>query len=310
MHDVAIVGGGPAGLSAALTLGRVHRDVVVLDAGEGRNAPAEAVHNFLTNDGTPPDKLRSVGRDELARYPMVRIEQSTVRDARRGGTDGFDLELTEGRVVRARRLLLATGLSDRLADIEGLAPLWGRSVFHCPYCHGYEVSGRSIAVIGSGSERARLAVHLSRFSDDVVLCTNGPGELDRPMHDALAAFGIRVRQEPIRRIEGAGHQLKQIVFDEREPLAREAAFVKTTLSQRSDLAERLGCAIFPDGIVEVDEFGSTSVPGVYAAGDMARRATVPTPMASVVVAAASGNIAGSVIDQDLLSADAGLQPWR
>lgn len=323
MHEAIIIGGGPAGLAAALTLGRVHRSVLLLDAGQGRNAPAEAVHNFLGHDGTPPAELRRIGREQLAPYPSVQVRDASVTGLEPIGSEaadgvGFRLTLADGEPVHGRRLLLATGLADELPPIDGLADLWGRSAFHCPYCHGYEVSGKPIAVIGSEPHKARLAVHLSRFTApsastgqrasaaDVVLCANGPAELPDALRNALTAHGVAVREERIARLDGADGRLKRIVFDNGETLDRDAVFVATTLRQRSPIAEQLGCAIFPDGLVEVDEFGRTSVPGVLAAGDMARRATVPGSMAAVSVAAASGTIAGSIIDQELLTVDADL----
>ncbi|MFC4052502.1 NAD(P)/FAD-dependent oxidoreductase [Actinomadura syzygii] len=294
--DVLIAGGGPAGMSAALTLGRTHRRVLLLDAGEGRNAPADAVHNFLTRDGTPPARLREIGRKELSAYPTVRIQDDAITDVAAGPP--FEVTLAgDGKKVRARRLVLATGLADDLPDLPGVARLWGRSAFHCPYCHGYECTGKTVAVMGSEPARVRLALQLSRFAADVVLCTNGV---------PFQAKGIGVRCEPVVRLDADGDRLERIVFADGPPLDRDAVFVENVPRQRSDLAARLGCALLPDGSVEIEEFARTSVPGVYAAGDMARRATFPMPMAAVVGAAASGTLAGAVADQDLISEDFGL----
>jgi thioredoxin reductase len=302
MYDAIIVGGGPAGLAAALTLGRSHRSVLLLDAGEGRNAPAAAVHNFLAHDGTPPGELRRIGREQLARYPGVELAEGTVDNAYALGEEGFRLELRGGGSVEARRLLLATGLADELPKIGGLAELWGRCAFHCPYCHGFEVSGRRLAVLGAGPERVRLALQLSRFTDDVVLCTNGE-PLPRDLAELLAANDTPVRSEPVTRFEGGDGRLERIVLAGGEALDRDAVFIPTVLRQRSDLAARLGCALLPDGCVEVDDFGKTIVPGVYAAGDMAHRAALPMPFAAVSWAAASGTLAGAMLDRDLIATD-------
>jgi thioredoxin reductase len=301
-YDAIIVGGGPAGLAAALTLGRSRRRVLLLDAGQGRNAPAAAVHNLLALDGTPPEELRRIGREQLARYPGVELREAAVADARALEGGGFRLELGGGASVTARRLVLATGLADELPAIDGLAPLWGRSAYHCPYCHGFEASGRPLAVLGATPERVRLALQLRRFTDDLVLCANG-APLPHDLADLLAANGVEVRGEPVTRFEGRDGQLERIVLAGGPPLARDAVFIATELSQRSDLAGRLGCALLPDGCVEVDEQARTSVPGVYAAGDMAHRASMPRPFAAVVGAAASGALAGAMLDQDLVSAD-------
>ncbi|MEV0617391.1 NAD(P)/FAD-dependent oxidoreductase [Nonomuraea sp. NPDC050404] len=305
MYDVVTVGGGPAGMAAALALGRVHRRVLLVDAGEGRNAAAENVHNFLTRDGTPPAELRKLGREELAAYPAVQTRTGTVTDVHVLDGDGFQLDLSEGGTVAARRLLLATGLADELPGPRGVQALWGRSAFHCPYCHGYECTGKRIAVLGTDPPRVRLALQLSRFAADVTLCGGGH-PLDPAARATLETYGVGVRCEAITRLEGTDGRLEQIVFETGPPLARDAVFVVNVPRQRSDLAARLGCVNFADGCVEVNEFGRTSVPGVYAAGDMARRASMPVPMAAVIAAAAGGTVAAAVIDQDLLSADFGL----
>ena len=302
MYDAIIVGGGPAGLAAALTLGRSRRRVLLLDAGQGRNAPAAAVHNLLAHDGIPPQELRRVGREQLGRYPTVEAREGVVHHALVLPEEGFRLELDGGDGVEARRLLLATGLADTLPAIDGLAALWGRSAFHCPYCHGFEASGRRLAVLGAGPDRVRLALQLTRFSDDLVVCANGQ-PLDPDQAERLAANGVRVRGEPIRRFEGRGGRLDRIVFQRGEPLERDAVFIATVLHQRSELAAGLGCALLPDGCVEVDELARTSVPGVYAAGDMAHRAAMPKPFAAVSWASASGTLAGAMLDQDLVTVE-------
>jgi thioredoxin reductase len=302
MYDAIIVGGGPAGLAAALTLGRSRRSVLLLDAGEGRNAPAAAVHNLLAHDGTPPEELRRIGREQLARYPGVQFREATVAGAHALADEGFRLELQDGDAVEGRRLLLATGLADELPAIDGLAALWGRSAFHCPYCHGFEVSGRRLAVLGAAPARVRLALQLTRFTDDLVLCADGE-PLARELAELLAANGVRVPGEPVARFEGDGGRLERIVLEHGAPLERDAVFIPTTLHQRSDLARQLGCALLPDECVEVDDLARTSVPGVYAAGDMAHRPSLPAPVAAVSWASASGTLAGAMLDQDLVGAD-------
>ncbi|WP_067470635.1 NAD(P)/FAD-dependent oxidoreductase [Nocardia amamiensis] len=302
MFDVIIVGGGPAGMAAALTLGRVHRTVLLVDAGQGRNHPAAAVHNFVTRDGTPPQEIRRIGREELRDYPSVQVRDgaTTSVGAMTGG--GFELLLSDGDRVTARRLLLATGLADEVPDTPGLAPLWGRSAFHCPYCHGYECTGKPVAVIGSTGPRVRLALQLSRFAKDVILCTDGKA-LAGDLRNTLEHHEIAVRCEPITRIEGEGSGLDRIVFATGQPLSRDAVFVENLTRQHSDIAEQLGCAFLPDGCVEADDYGRTSVAGVYAAGDMAHRSSLPMPFAAVIAAAASGTVAAGAVDQDLLSDD-------
>lgn len=303
MFEAIVVGGGPAGLSAALTLGRARRSTLLLDSGEYRNAPAAAVHNFLWGDGLPPAEVRRIGREALRQYPSVEVRDAAVLGAAPDGQDGFTLRLAGRDEVRTRRLVLATGLSDELPPIDGLAALWGRGAFHCPYCHGFEVRDTALAVLGAEPDRVRLALHLTRFSHDVVLCTNGPAELDAGTRGLLEAHGVVLRQERIARVEGANGHLERITFEGGGSLARQALFVRSRLRQRSELPAQLGCAILEDGAVAVDDLGRSSVPGVYAVGDMAHRADAPGFAAAVIVAAASGTLAAAVVDHDLLTAD-------
>ena len=311
MVDVVIVGGGAAGLSAALALGRVRRTVLLLDSGEHRNAPSPAMHNFLTRDGTPPAELRAIARAELDEYPTVRIRDERVDAIRRQEDGGFEVSLAGGEAVGARRVLLATGVRDELPPVDGLGALWGRAALHCPYCHGYEVRDAPLAVLGGTADRARLALHLTRLSDDVVLCTNGAEPpLDVGLRGLLQAHGVGIREEPIDfvREEGCaeGEPRVRITFRDGGSLERGAIFIHSRPVQRSALPAELGCAMFEDGSVEVDDFGRTTVPGVSAAGDMARRPSMPGPAAAVIAAAANGTMAAVMLDQDLVSEEFGL----
>jgi thioredoxin reductase len=301
--DAVVVGAGPAGLAAALTLSRASRRTLVLDSGEPRNAPAAHMQNVLGWDGRPPADLRAAGRRDLRDYPAVAVRDVAATAASRD--DGaFTVTLAGGDAVRTRRLVLASGVVDDLPDIPGLRERWGRSVLHCPYCHGYEVRGRALAVLGAGVHQAFIATLLRRsYSDDVVLLTDGG---DVPVPDVLAAEGIAVREQPLARLDGRDGGLEQVVFGDGTTLARDAIFRGGPFRQRSTLAVDLGCALLDDGTVEVDDVGRTSVPGVVAAGDMARRASLPGPQAAVSVAAAAGMIAAVTTDQELNADDTGL----
>jgi thioredoxin reductase len=306
MFDVVIVGGGPAGLNAALLLGRARRRVLLCDAGAPRNAPVAHVHGFLSRDGLPPAELRRIAREQLGAYGSLELREVQVEaaDAARDG-EGFVVTLADGTRERARRLLLASGVVDQLPAIDGLAGLWGRGVFNCPYCDGWEVRDQPLAVLGADQRALQLTLHLTRWSDDVVWCSNGP--LPAPLEEAgraqLAARGVRLHQDPIVRLEGADGQLARVVFASGGPLERRAVFLHPPTRQRSDLPGQLGCVLLEDGSVSVGDFGQTSVPGVFAAGDMARRPTMPVPGAQVVIAAAEGAIAAVAIDQDLVLND-------
>ncbi len=291
MYDAVIVGGGAAGLSAALLLGRSRRKVLVIDAGEPRNAPASESHSFFTRDGTPPRELRRIGRQQAGVYD-VEIREGRVTDISRAD-GGFQVEMEDGGRAAGRRLVLASGVVDELPEIEGLRERWGRSVFHCPYCHGWEVRDRPLAVLAGGETAMEAASLILGWTRDVVLCTNGPSGLGDTEREKLARHGVAVREEPIARLEGAGDSLERIVFASGEPLAREGLLVRP--GQRpSPLADRLGCERLEDGSLRLDMFGLTSVPGVYAAGDVTRR------IQQVVSAAAEGAIAGVGVNRSLL----------
>jgi thioredoxin reductase len=305
--DALIVGGGPAGLSAAQTLGRVMRRTVLIDSGETRNAPSPALHNFISRDGLPPAELRVIARDELARYSTVQLRDDAVRSVARVADGQFAVSLESGGEVVARRLLLASGVIDELPDIEGVEEIWGRSALHCPYCHGFEVRGTPIAVLGGAPDRVRMALHVTHLSDRVTICTNGIAP-EADARSRLERAGVSIRENAVVRFESAGGALQRIAFADGEAIECSAVFVRTAVHQRSTLPLDLGCTMLDDGLVEIDELGRTSVAGVHAAGDMARRSSVPIPVASIVAAAAAGAFAGSVIDRSLLDDDFGLEP--
>ncbi len=293
MNDVIIIGAGPAGLSAALILGRIRRRVLVIDSREPRNAASATSHSFFTQDGTPPLELLRIGREQLRPYG-VEVLDAEVADAFREG-DGFTVVLNDrqgGSRRSARRLLLATGVVDPLPEIEGLRELWGKSVLHCAYCHGWEVRDQPLAVYADGGSAAEIVALVRCLSSDVVLCTDGPADLGDE-RELLDRNGVPVREERIVRLEGRDGQLERIVFADGTDLPRHALFLPTRPRQHSGLAERLGCALTDLGLVQVNADGLTTVPGVYAAGDLALRRH------QVVVASADGAIAGIAINHDL-----------
>jgi thioredoxin reductase len=241
-YDVVVVGGGAAGLSAALVLGRSRRRTLVLDAGEPRNAPSSGVGGFFSRDGIPPKDLLEIGREQLAPYPSVELRPTRATDA--GGEDGaFEVTLADGSRIRARKIVLATGVVDELPETPGFRELWGRGVYHCPYCHGWEVRDRPIAVHASGEATLERAVLIRNWSRDLVVCSDGPLGLDEAGRGKLAALGIGVREGRISRLEGGDGSLRRIVFEDGTHLAREALFYPPPQRQRSDLAEALGCEL-------------------------------------------------------------------
>ncbi|HWN10367.1 MAG TPA: NAD(P)/FAD-dependent oxidoreductase [Pyrinomonadaceae bacterium] len=299
--DVIIVGGGPAGLSAALVLGRCRRRVVVCDAGQPRNAASHGLHLFLTRDGIEPAQFLSIAREQLRPYDTVELRSARVSSAKRL-TGGFEIKLEaqdgkpEGRVT-ARKLLLATGVVDTLPNIEGLAEFYGTSVFHCPYCDGWEMRDQPLAVYGRGESGLGLALELSFWSRELVLCTDGPSELTQHQLERLSDRKIDLREDKIKRIEGRNGHLEKLVFETGEPLALRGMFFSTDHRQGSDLAGDLGCQFNSDGCVETGDYEITSVAGVYAAGDSSRLAQF------VIVAASEGAQAALAINKELMKED-------
>lgn len=303
-YDVLVVGGGPAGLNAALVAGRQRREVLLLDSGAPRNAPAAEMHMLLSRDGFPPAELRRVGREQLAHYPGVEVREALVTTAEKEG-NGFALTLADGERVAGRKLILATGQSDVLDGVEGLSELFGRGVYHCPFCHGWETRGMRLAVLGHELPQVMQALYVAdRFSDDVVVCTDGH-PVPEQAAGRLAEAGITVDETPVSRIEGKEGEVRLVLVDGRV-LDRQAVYHRAPTRQHSPLAEQLGCHLLPDGCVRVDEFQRTSVPGVYAAGDTARLEALPDALTFVVTGAADGARAAVWLDGELFRQDAGL----
>jgi thioredoxin reductase len=290
VFDVLVVGGGPAGLSAALMLGRCRRSVLLCDLGEPRNRCSHGVHGFLTRDGIRPDALTALGRAEVASYGVT-IRQIGVVDAV-WCDNQFRVTFSDGADERCRFLLIATGVVDDLPALSGLRECYGQSVFHCPYCDGWEQRDRRLAVLGVGKDASGMALALTTWSRDVALCTNG-GRIDPPARGRLERNGVAVRSEPIERIEHADGLMRTILFARGEPLDRDALFFTSGQHPQSDLAVRLGCTLNRRGTVKTGTLSNTNVPNVFVAGDASRDAQF------VVVAAAEGVKAAVAINQAL-----------
>jgi len=296
MYDVIIIGAGPAGLSAALVLGRCRRSVLVCDSGQPRNAASHGLHGFITRDGIEPKEFLRIAREQLSQYETVELQDSTVVKGRRED-DRFILMTADGSSIACRKLLLATGVVDELPTVEGLDQFYGTSVFHCPYCDGWEMRDQPIAIYGRGENGSGLALEMTLWSRDLVLCTDGPSELTDEQGKKLTQYQISVREERVVRLEGQDGVLERIVFDSGEPLARRGMFFSTGWKQRSDLAKSFGCQLTKEGCVDTGEYEATSVPGVYVAGDASRMVQF------VIVAAAEGAQAAVAINKELMKED-------
>lgn len=291
MQDVVIIGGGPSGLSAALALGRARKRVLLCDAGPRRNAAAVHMHNFVTRDGTPPEEFRRIARDQLASYSNVAIRDTGVV-AISGERNAFKLRLSGGDEVRARRVLLATGMVDEMLPIDGFRELWGHSIFQCPYCHGWEIQDQRWGFL----VQAEHAAHAGPFALMARgFTTRGLtvfGELPEDVCAQLRAADIAIAAVPVRRLVARDGQLTAVELADGTAIACEALFVHPPQRQVA-LVESLGLAV-EDGYLKIDPMTrETSRPGIYASGDLTTR------MQSAIIAAASGMQAAAMINTEL-----------
>jgi thioredoxin reductase len=307
--DCIVVGGGAAGLSAALVLGRARRQTLVIDEGKQSNLAAHGIGGLLGHDGRLPAQLYEAGRAEIAAYPSVLVRHGEVTSGHPDGA-GFVLELSDGNRERTRRVLLATGMEYRPPRIPGLDALWGRSAFHCPFCHGWEVRDQPLAVLAQGERAMHMALMLRGWTDDVVVLTNGPAGLDAAQRGLLAAAAVAVEERPVSEFISHAGELAAVMFGDGALLARRGVLVATTMHQRSDLAAQLGVAAAAPGplaadAIPIDPFHRTSVPGVFSAGDLS------AAMPQVAAAIAAGSLAAAAVVQSLLADDVGLPvpPW-
>ena len=297
--DCIVVGGGAAGLSAALVLGRARRRTLIVDSGQPSNGVAEGIGGLLGHDGRPPAELYAAGRAELAAYTSVEVRTGEVVDGQRAD-DGFVLTLGDGTTETTRRVLLATGMDYRRPDLPGVAERWGRSVFHCPFCHGWEVREQPLGVLDRGAAGTHRALLLSMWSDDVTLYTDGPTELAPADADRLRRAGVSVEKRRVTGLRGPGAALRAVALDGGEERPCGGLLVPVTLHQRSALAASLGVALAPAGPLAADAIqaagmGATSVPGVFVAGDAGEI------MPSVANAIAAGSSAAAGIVQSLMA---------
>jgi thioredoxin reductase len=291
VFDVIVIGGGPAGLSAALVLGRCRRRVLVCDAGHPRNAAAREMHGYLSRDGCSPLELLRIGREELGRYG-IEIRKVPVTDVLVAGT-AFEVLLETGERVPARKVLIASGVRDHLPEIDGLEACYGISVHHCPYCDGWEERDRLIAVIGRGTAAAGLALSLKTWTDRVTVCTNGRANIAAKHRTQLAEHAIAIHEQPIARVEHDDGRVRSLAMRDGAQVPCEAVFFSSGQSLQCNFPSKLGCEFTHKGTVKTDHLGQTRVPGVYVVGDASR------DVQFVIVAAAEGAKAGVAINKAL-----------
>jgi thioredoxin reductase len=293
MHDVCIVGAGPAGLNAALVLGRCGREVVVFDSGQPRNAASRGLHCYLTRDGIHPMELRTLGREEVRHYPCVTFIDSQIATAQRGN-DHFDVVTVDGLAKQARILLLATGRVDVLPDIPGFRTFFGKGIYHCPYCDGWEQRGKRVVAYGSGSGAVDLALALLTWTPHLTLASDDPGGFTDEQRGQLAANGVAIATAPVAAARGGpeGH-LAELALGDSSSLPCDALFFSSSLPQKSPLAQSLGCQLDDSGSVICVKHAATGVHGLYVAGN------VRGGVHLAIMAAAEGAEAAIAINEEL-----------
>ncbi len=299
--DVAVIGGGAAGLSAALVLTRARREVAVIDAGRPRNAPAAHMQGFLSRDGMPPAELLAAGRDEVTSYGGRILADTVTSIGSRAGDQPplFEVETAGGEHLTARRILVTTGLRDDIPDIPGVRERWGRDLLHCPYCHGYEVRNQPLGVLGGNTESVAHALLIRQWTDDVVLFANGD-TVTADQRERLVASAVGIVDGPVTRLVTHDDQLTGVELADGSTVPRAAVFVRPRFVANDTLLTGLGCAVSDQGWVVVDPTGQTNIPGVWAAGNAVN------PRAQVITAAGEGSAAAIAINNDLVDEDAQL----
>lgn len=297
-YDVAVIGGGAAGLSAALVLTRARRSVAVIDAGEPRNAPAAHMQGFLSRDGLPPSELLAIGREEVASYGGQLLGGTVTSVVPRAGTPdpAFEVRYGDGAVLSARRVLVTTGLRDELPDVPGVRERWGRDLLHCPYCHGHEVRDQRLGLLGGTPGSVEHALLLRQWSDDVVYFAH-TGAPTAPEREQLLARAVGVVEGAVTRLVVEDDALRGVELEGGQVVARDAVFVRPGLVPHDTLLAGLGCATHDTGWVVADPTGRTSVHGVWVAGNAAN------PRAQVITAAGEGSAAAIAINHDLVEED-------
>lgn len=292
--DVGIIGGGPAGLNAALVLGRARKSVIVLDEGRPRNRVTRETHGFLTRDGVAPAEFRRIAREQIQSYPSVQFAEETA--AAVTGEDGsFQVTTSQGTIYRCKKLLFAVGMKDMPLEINGLQEVYGKSAFVCPYCDGWELRDQPLVLIAKGARAVHSAQMIAGWTANYVICTDGPDELTDEQREELKFHNISVYDSPIQRIESQEGMVRHVALQDGTNLPCTGIFFAPKLVPGSDLPATLGCQVTETGMVVVDAFGKTSVSGVFSAGDIA------TQMYQAITAASMGALAGVGINSELLA---------
>ncbi len=291
--DVIIIGGSYSGLSAALSLGRSLRQVLIIDSGKPCNEQTPHSHNFLTHDGETPQSIASKAREEVSKYETIHFHAGLA--VRGEKTDsGFEITTEAGESFTAKKLIFATGVRDIMPEIEGISECWGISVIHCPYCHGYEVRGEKTGLLANGEIAFEFSKMVHHLTKDLTIFTNGKSTMTDEQTHQLKNKGIQIIETEIASLKHTAGQIEALVFKDGTSINLKALYAKLPFEQHSDIPEKMGCAFSPSGHIQVDVFQKTSIPGVFACGDNT------TQMRSVSNAVAAGGFAGAMTNKELI----------
>ncbi|WP_343850817.1 NAD(P)/FAD-dependent oxidoreductase [Algoriphagus jejuensis] len=293
--DAIIIGGSFAGLSAAMTLGRSLRKVLIIDAGKPCNRQTPHSHNFLTQDGKTPAEILSIAREQVAQYDMVTFQSGTVVAGKKVEL-GFEITTDTGQVFEGKKLIFATGLTDIMPDIPGFAACWGISVIHCPYCHGYEVRNEKTGILANGDFAFEYAKMITNWTKELTLFTNGKSTLTAEQAQKLITKGVNIIETKITGIEHTDGKISRLVMEDGSKVSLEALYAKPDFVQSSDIPTALGCTLGKNGYLEVDLMQKTPIAGVFACGDSTNM------FRSVAFAVSSGTMAGAACNKELIDA--------
>lgn len=295
-YDVVIVGGSYAGLSGAMALARSIRKVLVIDSGKPCNRQTPYSHNFLTQDGNTPAAIYDVAIKQVLAYPTVEIWNDTVIAAE-GENNDFTVSTLAGKQASAKKILFATGVTDQIDNIPGLAECWGISVIHCPYCHGYEYNGQQTGLLANGDTAVDFVRLIRNWSDKLIIFTNGESTISETHTQQLLSRNITIVEQEIKQLIHQEGRLQTVEFTDNETCDLHALYTLFPVEQHCDIPEKLGCSVIESGYIEIDNYQKTTVAGIYAAGDNT------TALRSVAAAVASGSKAGACIHHELVSDD-------
>ena len=294
IFDVAVIGGSYAGLSAAMSLGRAIRKVLIIDAGKPCNIQTPHSHNFLTQDGNTPIEIAELAKKQVLAYPTVQLITDSATSVT-GSNYEFEISTHQNGSFFAKKIIFSTGVRDNMPDIPGFSQSWGISVIHCPYCHGYEFRGRKTGIFINGEHAFEFGRLIKNWTDHLTIFTNGQATFDRETFAEIEALGIKIVETEIASIEHNNGQIRSLAFKNGTSDELDALYARISFEQHCKIPEVLGCTISDAGHIVVDDFQLTSIPGIYAAGDCT------TPMRSVSLSVSTGNKAGAFVNQALIS---------